>query len=74
MIYKGRYVGENMRTLADLVKISKSENITGFIARLDFEKAFYAVQMAFFFTTGQTMELDPSYMYISWIKVLYRNT
>ncbi len=42
---KGRYICENVRTLADLVDISKSENIAGFIALIDFEKSFQHCQV-----------------------------
>ncbi len=41
---KGRYIGENIRTVADLVDISKFENITRFITPIDFEKAFDTVK------------------------------
>ncbi len=66
---KGRYIGENIRTLADLVDISKSENITGFIALIDFEKAFDTVKWSFLFQSLETMNFGP--YFISWIKVLY---
>ncbi len=47
---KGRYIGENIRTIADLVDISKSKNTMGFIALLiDFEKAFDTVKRSFLF-------------------------
>ncbi len=34
---KERSIGENIRTLSDLLEITKSENMTGIIAQIGFE-------------------------------------
>ena len=37
---KGRYIGENIRTLFDLINHAKIEKLEAYIAQIDFEKAF----------------------------------
>ena len=37
---KGRYIGENIRIIFDLVKYSELNDIEAFLVQVDFEKAF----------------------------------
>ena len=44
---KGRYIGENIRLLYDILAYTKTENIPGLIITIDFEKAFDSVSWCF---------------------------
>ena len=43
----GRYIGENIRIIYDLLHFTEVENIPGLILLIDFEKAFDSVSWAF---------------------------
>jgi len=42
----GRYIGENIRTILDILEYTTSENISGLMVMIDFEKAFDSVSWA----------------------------
>ena len=66
---KGRYIGDNIRTLFDILSYTKSEDIPGLIVTIDFEKAFDSVAWSFiekaliFFGFPDTI--------VKWFKTLY---
>lgn len=45
---KGKFIGENIRFVLDLIEYSKIHRIPGFLFLLDFEKAFDTVERSFF--------------------------
>ncbi len=45
---KGRFIGENIRTVIDVLQYSRDINIKGYITFRDFEKAFDSVSWNFF--------------------------
>ena len=45
---EGRFIGETIRTIDDIMEFTKCEGIGGILAFLDFEKAFDSVEWNFF--------------------------
>ena len=41
---KGRYIGESIRTITDIMSFTKTQNIPGLAVFLDFEKAFDSIE------------------------------
>ena len=68
----GRYIGENIRTLYDLMAHTEKNNIPGLLLLIDFEKGFDSVAWPFihkvldFFNFGDDIK--------RWITVFYKNT
>ena len=44
---KGRFIGENIRLIYDLIERTEEENIPGLLMLLDFEKAFDSIEWHF---------------------------
>ena len=68
---KGRYIGENIRTISDLIEYTSLKNQPAFILLIDFEKAFDTIRWSYlakclkFFNFGDTL--------INWIQIIYNN-
>ena len=45
---EGRFIGETIRTIDDIMEFTNSEGIGGILAFLDFEKAFDSVEWDFY--------------------------
>ena len=41
---KEKYIGESIRTITDIMSFTKTQNIPGLAASLDFEKAFDSIE------------------------------
>ena len=65
----GRYIGENVALLRDVVYFSTSFDVPVAILLLDQEKAFDRVDWNFIRATLSTMGFGPSF--ISWVKLFY---
>ena len=48
---KGRYIGENIRLIADVIETTKSLNLSGILTSLDFRKAFDSLEWPFIMKT-----------------------
>ena len=48
---KGRYIGENVRIIEDIMFYTSNNNVSGFIVLIDYEKAFDMVEWDFLFKT-----------------------
>ena len=48
---KGRYLGENIRLIADVMETTKSLNLSGILTSLDFRKAFDSLEWPFIMKT-----------------------
>ena len=66
----GRYIGENVRLIYDVLFETKKQNIPGMILSVDFEKAFDTVSWKFIEKVLKYFNFGPSI--ISWIK-LFQN-
>ena len=68
----GRYIGENIRIIYDIISYTDYKNIPGILLFIDFEKAFDCVSHDFlwnvlqFFNYGDTI--------IKWVKLLYADS
>ena len=57
--FKGRYIGQNIRLINDIMKITELENIPGMAIFIDFKKAFDIVDWNFFFKTLEALNFGP---------------
>ena len=48
---KGRYIGESVRLIDDLIKFAEEQNFDGILLAVDTEKAFDSVDHNFIFTS-----------------------
>ena len=65
----GRYIGENIRTMLDLIEYTTSHDISGLMVLIDFEKAFDSMSWDYLFKTLQKFNFGESF--VKWIKLLY---
>ena len=68
---KGRYIGENIRTIEDLMHYTSLKKIPGIFALVDFKKAFDTVEWSFLFNALVKFNFVENF--IKWIKLLYTN-
>ena len=66
---KGRFIGESIRTIFDIKNITEKLDLGGYIALIDFEKAFDSIEWAFLLKCLKAFNFGESF--ISWIKILY---
>ncbi len=64
---KGRYIGENIRTISDIIEFTTFLNRPGIVALVDFEKAFDTVNWSFLYSTLEALNFGPTF--ISWIDI-----
>ena len=68
---KGRYMGQNIRLINDILKQTKLQDIPGILLQLDFQKAFDTIEWKFiqnaiaFFNFGESIQC--------WISTFYTN-
>ena len=67
----GRYIGENIRTIADLMSYTCKNKIPGYIVLIDFRKAFDTIELPFLFKSLKKFNFGPGF--INWIETLYSN-
>ena len=63
-----RFLGESVRLISDVLEITETLNIEGFLLTMDIEKAFDSVDHPFLFAVLEQMNIAPEF--IDWIKVL----
>ena len=56
---KGRYIGESIRTISDIMSFTKTQNIPGLVVFLDFEKAFDSIEWNYFQKCLETFNSGP---------------
>ena len=66
---KGRYIGENIRLILDIIEYTNLKINPGIIIFLDFEKAFDSISWDFLFKTLNAFNFGE--YFLSWIKILY---
>ena len=67
---KGRYIGENIRLVYDLLHYASKKRIPGLLMLVDFEKAFDTISRNFIFDCLYLFGFGQSL--IRWIKTLYK--
>ena len=68
---KGRYIGENIRTIFDIIQYTSMHNLPGIIVMLDFEKAFHSVSWNFLYEALKNYSFGKNFT--KWIHILYEN-
>ena len=66
---KGRYIGENARTILDIFEYCENYDHDGILLFLDFEKAFDSVEWNFLFKTLKKFNFGNNF--IKWMSILY---
>ncbi len=66
---KERYIGQNVRFLIDVIEYAKSNNKTGILLFLDFEKAFDSIDWDFIDKCLHKMGFKDNFC--KWIKLIY---
>ena len=66
---KGRYLGQNVRLIEDIITYSSNQDLSGLLVLIDFQKAFDTVEWDFLFESLKAYQFGP--IFISWIKLLY---
>ena len=69
---KGRYIGENIRTVTDVIHYLSKKNLNGIILLIDFQKAFDSVSWRFIDKTLQKFNFGCQFR--RWVNVLYNNS
>ena len=68
---KGRYIGENLRLINDVMEYTMSENKGGILVSLDFKKAFDTLEWEFIMKTLDLFNFGDNIK--KWIKLFYTN-
>ena len=69
---KGRYIGQNIRLIFDIMEYTKDNKIPGILTFLDFEKAFDTINWEVIQDALTTFGLGENFK--SWVKIIYNNT
>lgn len=68
---EGRYIGENIRTISDLIDFTSLRDSPGIILLIDFEKAFDTIRWSYITKCLKYFNFGDSF--IHWIHVIYNN-
>ena len=68
---KGRFISQNIRSIEDIMYLSKKYNIPGLLVLIDFEKAFDTIEWDFLFESLKAYNFGQTFR--AWIKLLYTN-
>ena len=68
---KGRYIGESVRLLNDILEYTDNNNIEAILFSADFEKAFDSVDHTFLFATLTEFSFGPDF--IQWVKTCLKD-
>ena len=66
---KGRYIGQNIRLVKDIMKVTSLDNIPGMAIFIDFKKAFDSVDWNFLAKVLEAFNFGPQIR--KWIKTFY---
>ena len=69
---KGKFIGENIRFVLDLIEYSKVNKIPGFLFLLDFEKAFDTVEWSFLQATLNFFNFGSCFK--RWVNLFYNES
>ena len=65
---KGRYIGESIRLISDILDISKKFNVSGYILTVDLQKAFDSIDHTFLLACLEKFGFGNNF--ITWISIL----
>ena len=58
---KGRYIGENVRLISDIISYTATKNLLGLAVFLDFEKAFDSIKRNFLLKVLEKLNFGPAF-------------
>ena len=67
----GRYIGDNIRLIYDMLQFTEENDIPGLLLLIDFEKAFDSISWDFLLSVLKFFNFGESI--IKWVKVFYNN-
>ena len=67
----GRYIGDNLRLIYDMLQFTEENDIPGLLLLIDFEKAFDSISWDFLLSVLKFFNFGESI--INWVKVFYNN-
>lgn len=65
---EGRFIGENIRLISDILHFTAQQNLEGIALFIDFEKAFDSLEWDFLLKTLDTFQFGHDFK--SWVKIL----
>ena len=68
---KGRYIGENMRLICEILETTEAQNLPGLVFFSDFEKAFDSVNHKYMYKCLKHFNFGDSL--IKWVKLFYND-
>ena len=68
---KGRYIGENIRLISDIIQYYKDRNLSGLLLLVDFEKAFDTIEWSFI--DRVLLSFNFGTLFRKWVKIIYCN-
>ena len=68
---KGRYIGESIRIISDMMSFTKAKNIPGLAVFHDFEKAFDSIEWKYLQKCLEVFNFGPQLR--QWVSVLYKD-
>ena len=69
---KGRYIGENLRLVSDVIEYCQTDSINGVIIACDYQAAFDSLEHEFLFLALKAYNFGDDL--IRWVKLLYRDS
>ena len=69
---KGRYIGESVRLISDILEYTGNNVIEAILFVTDFEKTFNSIDHTFLFSVLKSYGFGPDF--IQWVKTLFNNT
>ena len=69
---KGRYIGESIRLITDLLQYTEENSICGILFSADFEKAFNSIEHSFIFAALKSFGFGAQF--IQWIQTIFNST
>jgi hypothetical protein len=68
---KGRYIGQNIRTIIDIMDYTNEQKLEGIVAFLDFEKAFDSIDWRVIDESLESFNIGP--VFRKWVKIVYKD-
>jgi len=68
---KGRYIGESIRLISDIMEYTSQQNLPGILTSLDFRKAFDSIEWPFIMKTLDHFNFGSDIK--RWIEIFYSN-
>ena len=66
---KDRFIGEGARLISDILEVTDSLNLGGYLVTIDFEKAFDSLNHTFLFETLNKMQFPV--FFLDWINIIW---